>query len=109
MWTIDPDGSGEQLLTTGGGPVWSPDSTKVAFTRGGDIWVVDRDGSDEVQLTTPGQNTDPNWSAEGTSIAFTSNRDGNQEIYLMRADGSRQRNLTHRPGDDTEPDWRPRA
>lgn len=40
-------------------------------------------------------------------IAFQSHRDGNGEIYLMDADGSRQRNLTRRPADDRLPAWSP--
>ena len=30
-------------------------------------------------------------------IAFSSDRDGNTEIYVMKADGSGQTNLTHNP------------
>ena len=40
-------------------------------------------------------------------IAFTSNRDGNQEVYLMSADGGDQINLTNDAGGDTGPWWSP--
>jgi len=41
-------------------------------------------------------------------IAFSSDRTGNWEIYLMNTDGSNQRNVTSRPGtDDDEPFWSP--
>ncbi len=40
-------------------------------------------------------------------IAFTSNRDGNTEIYRMSADGSNQLNLTQNPAQDTLIDWSP--
>src|SRR5215217_879049 len=40
-------------------------------------------------------------------IAFTSNRDSNQEIYTMNADGSNLRNLTNNPASDTEPEISP--
>ena len=36
----------------------------------------------------------------GVGIAFTSNRDGNREVYVMNADGSDQRNLTRNPAGD---------
>lgn len=39
----------------------------------------------------------------GSSIAFVSTRDGNPEIYLMRADGSSQTRLTRSPGSDLNP------
>ena len=42
-----------------------------------------------------------------TKIAFQSNRDGNEEIYVMNADGSEQTNLTNNPGFDTNPSWSP--
>ena len=40
-------------------------------------------------------------------IVFTSDRDGNQEIYSMNLDGSDQINLTNSPYDDNEPSWSP--
>ncbi len=45
---------------------------------------------------------------DGTQIAFKSERDGNREIYLMRADGSGQANLSQAPvSEDTFPVWSP--
>jgi TolB protein len=41
-------------------------------------------------------------------IAFSSNRDGNYEVYIMNADGSGQTNLTNNPGEDDWPAWLPR-
>ena len=40
-------------------------------------------------------------------LLFTSNRDGNDEIYSMVADGSGQSNLTNHGASDTEPVWSP--
>ncbi len=40
-------------------------------------------------------------------IAFTSDRDGNGEIYAMDADGSSLTRLTNSPGDDRDPAWFP--
>jgi WD40 repeat protein len=40
-------------------------------------------------------------------IAFQSNRDGNYEIYVMNADGSRQTRLTKNPTFDGNPSWSP--
>jgi Tol biopolymer transport system component len=56
----------------------------------------------------------PNQSAFGTvpgpneQIAFYSDRDGNQEIYVMNAaDGSNQTRLTFSPGNDSDSSWSP--
>ena len=38
-------------------------------------------------------------------IAFVSNRDGNDEIYVMKADGTGLRRLTNDPAEDLEPAW----
>ena len=46
-------------------------------------------------------------SPDGTKIAFTSNRDGNPEIYIMNVDGSGLRRLTNHPAIDTTPTWSP--
>ena len=40
-------------------------------------------------------------------IVFSSNRDGNWEIYVMDADGKNQRNITNKPGDNSSPSWSP--
>lgn len=38
-------------------------------------------------------------------IAFSSNRDGNHEIYTMKPDGSNLKRITNRVGDDIQPSW----
>jgi hypothetical protein len=44
-------------------------------------------------------------SPEQTKIVFESYRDGNTEIYVMKADGSEQKRLTNNPADDWKPSW----
>jgi Tol biopolymer transport system component len=41
------------------------------------------------------------------SVVFNSNRDGDLEVYVMNADGTRQVRLTHNPGEDVAPSWSP--
>jgi Tol biopolymer transport system component len=43
----------------------------------------------------------PVWKPDGSQIGFVSNRDGNDEIYLMGPDGSNQTNLTQNAADDS--------
>jgi dipeptidyl aminopeptidase/acylaminoacyl peptidase len=38
-------------------------------------------------------------------IVFETNRDGNEEIYTMNADGTNRVDLTRNPADDTDPRW----
>lgn len=44
---------------------------------------------------------------DDTKIAFTSERDGNREIYVMDADGGNPVNLTHNKAKDNSPSWSP--
>jgi hypothetical protein len=57
-----------------------------------------------VSLPTPTPTRKP---ASAGLIAFVSNRDGNDEIYVMNPDGSNQRRLTNTPGEDWHPAWLP--
>jgi hypothetical protein len=66
----------------------------------------DPSGQNVSRLTSPpGDNAQPAWAPNRDRIAFTSNRDGNNEIYLMNANGSELMNLTNHPADDQNPTW----
>ena len=49
----------------------------------------------------------PAWSPDGKSIAFYSERDGNAEIYVMNADGTKVTRLTRTSADEGYPAWSP--
>jgi Tol biopolymer transport system component len=63
------------------------------------------DGSNLKQLTSAGDNLGPSWSPDGDWIAFTSFRDGNNEIYIMHPDGTQQVRLTNNLISDWQPRW----
>ena len=52
---------------------------------------------------------DPAFSPDGPKIAFWSHRDGNEEIYVMAANGGNQQRLeaAKDPKSDHTPDWQP--
>jgi len=99
-------------------PSWSPDGQFIVFSsnREGvlEIYRMRADGSEVVNLTNnPGADDQmPWWFTSGgifnrsESIVFTSNRDGNNEIYIMAPDGSDLLRLTEHPADDTFPSSR---
>ena len=53
------------------------------------------------------EDEDPFWSPDGTKIAFDSDRDGNDEIYVMNTDGSAPTNRTNHFAGDYEAAFSP--
>ncbi len=72
------------------------------------IYTMNLDGSNLTRLThTLARNVNPDWSPDGKTIAFVSDRDGHSELYLMNADGTNQRRLTFDIGTVRTPHWSP--
>jgi Tol biopolymer transport system component len=92
---------------------WSADGTMIAYEAaeaGGkpDIWTMNADGTGRVQLTHhPARDENPDWSPDGTQIAFYSERTGNAQIYVVNADGTEEHRVTHDPWYDQAVRWRP--
>jgi Tol biopolymer transport system component/C-terminal processing protease CtpA/Prc len=70
---------------------WSPDGKWIAFARRDaistqDVWVVPvAEGGKPVNVTyTPGTNGDPEWTADGKFLLFTSSRAGIPDLYSVR-------------------------
>ena len=88
---MDSDGQNIKRLTNESScaqPAWSPDGTKIAFTRPiamkSQVLVIDADGENQLQLTHIGGNIQPAWSPDGKRIAFvTFGRHAGPEIYAM--------------------------
>lgn len=69
---------------------------------------MDADGSGVTRLTdNDAGDWSPDWSPDGRRIAFTSDRNGNRDIYVMDADGSGATRLTDNDAVDHAPDWSP--
>jgi len=86
---------------------------RIAFTSSRDgnaeIYVMDADGGNQENLTNhPSGDGNPDWSPDGTRIAFDSSREGaRSQIYVMDADGKNVIRLTDGPGQKRDPDWSP--
>lgn len=65
-------------------PSISPDASYIVFSAAGDLWSVSRDGGIAERLTVhPGIEAQSRFSHDGSKIAFESNREGAQNIYMM--------------------------
>ena len=101
---------------------WSPDGTKIAFDRDGDLFTIDVESGEETRLTqTQDWEVDPTWSPDGHRIAFVGRspteievprrEEGGLvsggftinpfELFVMDADGGHRRQVT----DDILAEW----
>ena len=80
----------------------------IAFEYGGDLWAVGRSGGSARRLTsTEEMESDPQFSPDGSLIAFTRVAGGNSDVYVVPAAGGAPRRLTFHPGTDRVRGWTP--
>ena len=69
---------------------------------------MDSDGKNKSRVWNGSdQDFSPDWSPDGTQIAFTLFQDGDGDIYVMNADGSELTPLTNNDAFDGAPSWFP--
>jgi Tol biopolymer transport system component len=119
IWVSDADGTHPRNLTNGLGgnfASWSDDGTKIIYgtdppgeTNNEEIyWMNATDGSNKTRVTnSPGRDTYPAFTPDAQHIAFTTERDGNREIYECDLFGGHLKNLTNNPGVDQVPYYSP--
>jgi serine/threonine-protein kinase len=75
-------------------PRISPSGDKVVMTvfdsvsQGRHVWVKDLAGGAPLKLTLEGESRHPTWTPDGTCITYSSNRDGNFDLWTEPADNS---------------------
>jgi Tol biopolymer transport system component len=110
IWVMRSDGGEAHQLTRGPSPqhapAWSPDGTRIAFTRAKGIFVMNADGTKLRRITHRVEGI-PSWSPDGAKLAFAEepdeNTSGDEQIYVVNADGSGLRKLS----DGIDPAWSP--
>jgi tricorn protease len=80
----------------------------IAFEYAADLWVVSRGGGQARRLTaTPGVESDPRFSPDGSQVAFTATVAGNTDVYVVSTAGGEPTRLTYHPGVDRVRGWTP--
>lgn len=125
IYTMNASGGDVRLVLSGealsvGGPVWSPDGTRIAFVGEAPsdppsenvtftINVVNADGTG-LRRVTPvpsGALGRPSWSPDGRWIAYSTGQDGEATIHVINLDDSRDAQLTQPSLSAESPAWSP--
>jgi len=119
IYVMGSDGSNQKRITFQGNynqtPDWSPRGTTIAFTARDerfrfDIFTVDPATSEIKRLTQDqGNNEEPSYSPDGRLITFVSDRTGKRRVWVMNADGTKQRQVYSGNLECDTPSWGPRS
>ncbi|QNA83210.1 S9 family peptidase [Sphingomonas sp. So64.6b] len=100
------DGAAPVAVGEGHSPVFTPDGTRVAYTRKGAIWLWD--GTKPRQLASvAGQVSRLQWSPDGTRLLFVDDRDDHSFVGLLDIAGTSIRYLDPSFGSSVEPVFSP--
>jgi tricorn protease len=82
--------------------------TQIVFSYAGDLWTVSRQGGSSTRLTSGmGIESNPVFSPDGATIAFTGEYDGNVDVYTIAAAGGIPKRITYHSAADYAIGWTP--
>jgi len=106
------DGTGLRQLTPDtpnysfdGGPSWSPDGTRIVFSRTGSLYVINADGTGLTDLARGGEY--PSWSPDGVHIVSGASSTGWWLLTMVNADGTNPVTVTRDTLQLGMPRWSP--
>src|ERR1700692_2867964 len=99
-------------------PQIPPDGKKIVYVprfadpmtdrRYSNLWIVNADGTDHRPVTTGNHNdASPRWSPDGARLAYLSDTDGKQQIYVRRRDCGQTARKTNRDQSPDAIEWSP--
>ncbi|MCK4537781.1 MAG: PD40 domain-containing protein, partial [Candidatus Krumholzibacteria bacterium] len=87
-------------------PDLDPSGSRITFSYQGDIWTAGVDGGSPRRITIhEAYEGNPFWSPDGKSIAFSSARFGNNDIFVIAAGGGIPKRMTWHSAPDAVSDW----
>jgi len=82
--------------------------SRITFVYGGDIWIAPKTGGMAVQIThSPGEESFPKFSPDGSEIAYTASYNGNQDVYVIPSTGGVPTRVTYASYPDRMVEWHP--
>jgi tricorn protease len=89
-------------------PALSPDGNTAAFTFQGDIWLYNFSSKSYTRLTdNQAFEAYPQFSPDGKYIAFSSDRNGNNDVFVVPVTGGTPTRLTFHSADEIVNGWSP--
>ncbi|MFP6874951.1 MAG: S41 family peptidase [Verrucomicrobiales bacterium] len=89
-------------------PTVSPDGARIGFVWAGDIWTASIKGGRAQRMTTHlAEESSPAFSPNGKEIAFTSQRTGTWQVFVMSSAGGVARQVSHHTEGHSLMDWYP--
>lgn len=109
LWVVSLEGGAPKRLAEGYSPAVSPKGDRVAFLKKDQIWSVPLDGSEEAKqlIKARGEAGSLRWSADGSQLAFVSDRDDHNFIGVFDVAAKAVRYLDPSVDRDFSPVWSP--
>jgi Tol biopolymer transport system component len=90
------------------GPALSPDGKRIVFEALNQIWLMEIGGKPQALTNDSYYKEDPAWSPDGKRIAYSSDRGGTEDLYILDLATRRERRLTATGGvAETSAAWSP--
>ena len=113
-WSVEnPGGPTKPLEFTATEGTWisvdvSPDGRNIAFDLLGHIYEMPVGGGDARRLTEGRSwNLSPRYSPDGTRLAFTSDRNGQHDVWVLERQSGKLQNLSNASQNVSRPSWAP--
>ena len=88
-------------------PALHPDGDRVTFVALNDVWVMRMGEAPEKITDDAFYESDPAWSADGTRLAYVSDRNGTLDLWVRDVETGEEEAVTNSEGAELYPAWSP--